>query len=162
VVAGRRRRRPQRQTEISLGAHPSGKPVGLFRLLTLATLLEADAPAAEARALFRSLDESGALEAMATGEGGLDGVLEAAAAAGAAPGLAERLVHLARYRRGLEAADLVTLRVADARALARALRDQVTGATLGAGLLLVLQELRAAGIGATEGLDAVAWLPGLD
>lgn len=146
---------------VALRPHPSGKPVGLFRLLTFATLLEADAPVEDAKALFRALDGEGHLEAMATGAGDLEAVLDAAAAADAAPALTERLVHLARYRRGLERADPAALRAADARALARTLRDEVTGATLGGGLVLVLRELSAAGLAATEGLDAVAWLPSL-
>ena len=113
------------------------------------------------RELERRWHEAGTLEAMATGASGLEPILEAATSADASPSLAERLVHLPRYKRGLETIDADALSEPDARTLARTLRDQVTGATLGGGLVLVLQELCAAGLAATRGLEAVAWLPDL-
>ncbi len=145
--------------EVSLEPHPSGKPLGLFRLLTLATLREAEAPAAEADRLFAALDELGLLENLLLGRAGLEDLLAAAAAAEAPAALQERLVHLVRYRRGLERLDPSALAQPDARTLGRTLRDEVTGATLGAGLVLVLRALATAGLAAARGLEQVAWLP---
>ncbi len=141
---------------IRLAPHPSGKPVGLFKLMALAGLLEAG-PIDDALALFRAVD--GALEAHLIEGAPLEQVLEAAWTHGATPALEQRLVHLPRWRRALLALPFKALSpTQDARALARTLRDAVTGPTLGPGLVVVVRELARSGWRLT-GADAVDWLP---
>jgi hypothetical protein len=68
-------------------------------------------------------------------------------------------VHLARYRRGLLGLPLKALTTQqDARALARTLREAVTGPTMGAGLVVVLRELARNGW-RLAGVDGIDWLP---
>ncbi|MCO5171442.1 MAG: hypothetical protein M9894_34510 [Planctomycetes bacterium] len=141
---------------IRVGAHPSGKPVGLFKLLALAGLLEAGT-VDEALALFRAIDA--ALEAHVAEGAPLEQVLEAAWAHGAPPALEERLVHLPRWRRALLALPFKALSPSqEARVLLRTLRDAVTGPTLGAGLVVVVRELARSGW-RLQGVDAIEWLP---
>ncbi|MBX3469658.1 MAG: hypothetical protein KF878_22530 [Planctomycetes bacterium] len=138
------------------GAHPSGRPVGLFKLLVLAGLLEAGS-VDEALALVQAID--GAVEAHIADGAPLEQVLEAAWAHGAAPALEERLVHLPRWRRALLALPFKALSPSqEARALLRTLRDAVTGPTLGAGLVVVVRELARAGW-RLQGVEAIDWLP---
>jgi hypothetical protein len=148
------------ESGVAVRPHPSGKPVSLFKLLTLATLLEPEGPRDAAVKLFEALEKDKALEAMLVEDAPLDRVLKVAWQSGAPAYLEERLVHLLRYRRGLadiKASDLG----GDARAVARMLQDKVSGPTLGPGLIFVLRELSAAGAGPSEGLDGMAWLPSL-
>ena len=153
---------PERATSgISLDEHPSGRPVGLFKLLALATLLEAEGPPAHARALFDALEQRGVLERMLLEGAPLESALEVAWELAVAPRLEERLVHLARYRARLRELPSTTLKVPDVHALARRIRAAISGETLHAGLLLVVRELASAGVGPRAGLEQVEWLPTL-
>ena len=153
---------PERATSgISLAEHPSGRPLGLFKLLALATLLEAEVPPAHARALFDALEQRRVLEQMLLEGAPLESALEVAWELAVSPRLEERLVHLARYRARLRDLPSTTLKVPDVHALARRIRAAISGETLHAGLLLVVRELAAAGVGPRAGLEQVEWLPTL-
>jgi hypothetical protein len=152
--------KPLSESGVNMRPHPSGQQVGLFKLLALATLLEAGGPPAEARELFAALEEGKVLVALLVDEAPLERALEVAWARGAPARLEERLVHLLRYRRGLAGLDPELL-WGDARSAARALREHVTGDTLGPGLIFVLRELAAGGVGPKQGLEGLAWLPSL-
>jgi len=90
----------------------------------------------------------------------LERVLEAAWEQPVPHALEERLVHLVRYRAGL-LRHPEALQAPDVRSLACQLQQQVTGETLGPGLLLVIREMAAEGRTSSDGLAAVAWLPSL-
>ena len=152
---------PTLASGVDLSPDRSGQPLAAFRLLALATLLESEAPPAEARALHAALIEAGALRALLVEGANLERALEVAWALGAASALEERLVHLVRFRRGLLRLGDLGLRASSARGLARLLREEVTGAALGPGLLLVVAELCAAGYAPAADLTEVAWLPNL-
>ena len=152
---------PRPPSGVDLSPDPSGQPVAAFRLLALASLLEAEAPSADARRLHAALIEAGALRALLVDQAPLERALEVAWGIGAPALLEERLVHLLRFRRGLQRCGDAGLRSPSARALGRVLRDQVTGPTLGPGLLLVVAELCQAGYAPAAELGELAWLPHL-
>jgi hypothetical protein len=140
---------------LDLGPHPSGRPVGLFRLLALATLAEAGDPGA-ARRVFEALEAAGVLEGMLLAGRPLEDALAVAASAGATAAQEERLVHLVRYRLGLLGVPAAVLaEPRDARAWLTLLRAHVTGPTLGTGLVLVLREAWRRGVWSGPGLGEV-------
>jgi len=101
----------------------------------------------------------GAAERYLVAEEPLESVLEAAWRADPPPALEERLVHLPRYRAGLARLSEEELAAApDARALGRLLRERVTGATLGPGLVFTIRELATHGLWEPSGLESVSWL----
>jgi hypothetical protein len=140
----------------------AGRGLVVFKLLALASFLEATLEGGVA--FFRELDGRGALASLFLEDATLDRVLEPLGLLDPARALApvaERLVHLLRFRRALRRDGLLARLDAatDARDLARALRREVTGDSLSTGVVFVVREMARAGHWRAAGVDALACVP---
>lgn len=144
-----------------------GRGVLVFKLLVLGALLEAPTDRGRALAFARELERARALEALFVEDLPLERVLEPAGLLDPARTLspsAEKLVHALRFRAALKREG--TLARIDAapggRELARTLRREVAGDSLGPGVVFAVREMARAGHWRPAGVDGLACVPWRD
>ena len=144
-----------------------GRGVVLFKLLTLGALLEAGGERGRGLTLCRELESRRALEALFVEDLPLERALEPAGLLDPARALGsggEKLVHALRFRAALKR-DGVLARIdaaASGRELARILRREVTGDSLGSGVVFAVREMARAGHWRHAGVDGLGCVPWRD